>query len=45
MKNYTNFSNEDWALHIAKVYDLDADEMEEVTELLEDDNVKEVLKT
>ena len=45
MKNYKNFSNEDWALYIAKVYDLDADEMEDVAKLLEEDNIKEVLKT
>ena len=43
MKNYKNFSNEDWALYIAKVYDLNADEMKGVTELLEKDDVTEVL--
>lgn len=45
MKNYKNFSNEDWALYIAKVYDLNADEMKGVTELLEKDDVTEVLTT
>lgn len=34
-----------WALYIAKVYDLNADEMKGVTELLEKDDVTEVLTT
>ena len=43
MKSFTKFSMNDFALYIAKLYDLDANEMNNIIKWLEDNNVDEVL--